>query len=347
MSEPDWRPFRALPRAHGQPLATGRLRATPDDFQVEERLGFAPDGEGQHWLLRVRKVNANTEWVARQLAAHAGVPGAAVGFAGLKDRHAIAWQWFSVPAQHQSEADWLAVASDEFQVIAAQRHRRKLRRGALAGNAFRIRVSGLSVHPEGLAERLARILAEGVPNYFGEQRFGIAARNLTAATAYFAGRSGAGGRHRRGLLLSAVRAQLFNEVLALRVLRGDWASPLPGERLQLAGSRSHFLAEQIDQVLTERARSGDILPTGPLWGCGAQLTAAEVARLETHVIESFPVWTQGLEAAGLRQERRPLRLQVAGLVAARPQSEVLEVAFELGSGGYATAVLRELVDWSA
>lgn len=347
MSEAGWCPFRALPRAYGQPVATGALRAAPEDFQVEEQLGFAPDDEGPHWLLRVRKVNANTEWVARQLAARAGVPVAAVGFAGLKDRHAVARQWFSVPATHHSQADWLAVGTDEFEVIAAQRHRRKLRRGALVANRFHIRVTGLSFDPEGLTERLGRIETGGVPNYFGEQRFGIAARNLTAATDWFAGRSGAGGRHRRSLLLSAVRAQLFNEVLALRVGRGDWASPQPGERLQLAGSRSHFLAEQIDQALIERARSGDLHPSGPLWGGGAPLTGAEVARLEADVIGRFPAWSQGLEAAGLRQERRPLRLPVAGLVWARPEPDVLELAFELGSGGYATAVLRELVDWSA
>lgn len=342
-----WRSFGALPHAHGGPPGAGRLRATPADFVVEERLGFAPDGEGEHRLLRVRKVGANTEWVARRLAAFAGVPVGAVGWAGLKDRHAVTTQWFSVPVANRPEPDWAAAGADDdgFRVVEVHRHRRKLRRGALAGNRFRLRVGSLSGDRAALDERLAQIAERGVPNYFGEQRFGRGEANLARASALFEGRVGRVDRHRRGLWLSAARAQLFNEVLAERVIRGDWDRPLVGDRMQLAGSHSHFAAESIDETLRARTRVGDIAPTGPLWGRGALPSGGEPARLEGEVAAAFPLWVQGLEAAGLEQERRALRLRPLDVAWHWPDAQVLELVFELPAGAYATAVLRELIDW--
>src|SRR5580698_11076953 len=93
-----WRQLAlAAPRAGGEPQATGRLRAVPEDFVVEEALGFAPDGDGAHLLLKVRKRNANTGWVAQELARGLGFHVRDIGFAGQKDRRAVAVQWFSVP----------------------------------------------------------------------------------------------------------------------------------------------------------------------------------------------------------------------------------------------------------
>ncbi|AGA90122.1 hypothetical protein Thimo_1327 [Thioflavicoccus mobilis 8321] len=342
-----WRAFQSLPFAHGGPPASGRLRATPADFVVEERLGFAPDGDGEHRLLRVRKVGANTEWVARRLAAFAGVPASAVGWAGLKDRHAVTTQWFTVPVTNRPEPDWAAAGADDdgFRVLEVHRHRRKLRRGALAGNRFQLRIGSLSGDRAALHERLARVAEHGVPNYFGEQRFGRGGANLERASALFEGRPGRVDRHRRGLWLSAVRAQLFNEVLAERVIRGDWDRPLAGDRMQLAGSQSHFAAETIDEALCARTRAGDIAPTGPLWGRGAPLTSGTPAQLEGEVAAAFPLWVQGLEAAGLKHERRALRLTAKDLTWEWRGDDLLELAFELPAGAYATAVVRELVDW--
>src|SRR5256885_2227692 len=96
--EPLWTTTALLPpRAYGAPLARGTLRTEPEDFVVEEELGFAPSGTGQHVLLKIRKRNANTQWVARELARLCGCHPRDIGYAGLKDRRAIAFQWFSVP----------------------------------------------------------------------------------------------------------------------------------------------------------------------------------------------------------------------------------------------------------
>jgi tRNA pseudouridine13 synthase len=340
-----WRTFRALPRAFGEVSARGRLRVEPADFQVEEIPAFAPDGEGEHVLLWVRKTGANTEWVARRLAAHACVPGAAVSYAGLKDRHAVTSQWFSVHLGRAPEPDWAGLEVPGVEILARHRHRRKLRRGALSGNRFRIRARDLCGDPGLLDARLEQVRARGVPNYFGEQRFGHDDGNLRAARALFAGNAGRVPRHLRGLWLSAARSQIFNEVLAMRVERGEWDCPLAGDRLQLAGSHSHFLAETLDEVLIGRARAFDLDPTGPLWGDGELPTRGDPAALERGVAERFADWAAGLAAAGLRQERRALRLRVLELTAER-EGDDLVLAFALPAGAYATAVLRELVDGS-
>lgn len=342
---PRWRSFDDLPYAHGGSAALGRLRERPEDFQVDEILGFAPDGEGEHLLVHVRKTGANTDWVARRLASHAGLPVSSVSYAGLKDRHGVTTQWFSVHTGLALDPDWSKLDVEGVEILASVRHRRKLRRGALRGNRFRIRVGGLSGDLDTLAERLAQIRRRGAPNYFGAQRFGNREGNLYASHALFTGQAKRVKRHLRGLWLSAARSQLFNEVLAQRVERGDWDRPLPGDRMQLDGSHASFLAEVLDDELIERCLAFAIHPSGPLWGEGEILTSGDVAEREQRLSKDFPVWTAGLAAARLRQERRPLRLQV-GAMESLIADGALEIGFELQAGAYATTVLRELVAWS-
>jgi len=353
-SRPDWRPFDALPRAHGEPPIRCRLRARAEDFVVEEELAFGPDGDGEHCLLRVRKTGANTDWTARRLAGVAGVPSKAVGYAGLKDRHAVTTQWFSVHLGKKPEPHWEPLAEEGIEVLESYRHQRKLRRGVLAGNRFTLRLREVTGDLDALTERIALVAEHGVPNYFGPQRFGRDQGNLVRADALFRANADAEAsgrrrqrvdRHQLGLWLSAARAQLFNEVLALRVARDDWRSALPGERLQLRGSHSHFLAETIDATIRERVASGDVQPTGPLFGAGEPLTAGEVADLEAGVANAFPRWIDGLAAADLRQERRPLGLTPERLAIETPAPEQVLLHFALPAGSYATALLRELAYW--
>jgi tRNA pseudouridine13 synthase len=346
VSLPSWIPFDSLPRAHGAPLARGRLRARPEDFLVEEQLGFAPDGEGDHLLMRVRKTGANTEWAARRLARIAAVPVSTVGYAGLKDRHAVTLQWFSIPRPRDGVPDWSTLIEEGIEVLESHPHRRKLKRGALAGNRFGILVRELDREAmPGLDGRLSAIRVRGIPNYFGEQRFGHDYSNLVRAHALFAGTAGRVPRHRSGLWLSAARSQIFNEVLAERVRRGDWDRPLEGDCLQLAGSNSYFLAETLDASTRARCEGMDVHPTGPLWGKGELPSRGSTRQLEDAAGMHFPTWCEGLAAFGLAQERRSLRLPVADLAAQRVDGGLL-LTFSLPAGAYATAVLRELVDVS-
>jgi len=329
--------------ALGLPTVSGRIRTTPEDFQVVENLGFTPTGEGEHVFLRVRKRDANTAWVAGRLAVFAGVAPVAVGYAGLKDRHAVTEQWFSVQLPGRGEPDWAACGDDSFSVLESVRHNRKLKRGALQGNAFRIVIRELQGDPAVLAERLQDLARLGVPNYFGEQRFGRGGDNVAQAEAMFAGELRVKDRQRRGMYLSAARSAIFNRLLARRVQEQTWNRALPGDVMMLSGSHSVFAAPVVNDDLCRRMAALDIHPTGPLWGKGALLSQEEVLALEQAIAEKMPTLCQGLEQAGLKQERRALRVAITNVTVEMlaPQSAV--VAFHLPAGAYATVVLRELV----
>jgi tRNA pseudouridine13 synthase len=329
-----------LPYAYGGPPLRGVLRASPEDFFVDEDLGFAADGAGEHVFVRVEKRGANTDWVARELARYAGVAPDAVSYAGMKDRHAVTRQTFSVHLPGKGEPDWSNLQHAEFRVLEATRHSRKLKRGALRGNFFRIVLREVSGDRAAADRILASIAAHGVPNYFGEQRFGRDAANVGKALAMFAGKRVQ--RHERSLLLSAARSQLFNQVLATRVERGDWKRPLEGEVWMLAGTHSIFGPEPLTPELLERRARGDIDPTGPLWGEGELRCAGAVKDLESAVGAEHAQLIAGLAKNGLRQERRSLVLRPRELAAKWFSDTNLEVRFHLQSGAYATVLIREV-----
>ncbi len=330
------------PRAGGKPPACGVLRAEPEDFLVEEELGFTPAGSGQHLLLRVRKRDANTQWVARELARIAGCRTSEIGYAGLKDRRAIAVQWFSAPRTREA-SDWQAVHGAGFEVLEAQPHHRKLPRGALAGNRFVVRIR----EPAGdggalaalLAPRLAQVAREGVPNYFGPQRFGRQAANIDPGVVDLLRLPLA----QRGFVLSAARSVIFNAVLAARVTDGSWNQLVPGELANLDGRGSVFAVADPDATLIGRCRRLEIHPTGPLWGSGTPATSAVVLELETRVAARFALQCALCAAAGMEQQRRSLRIAVHEL-ACVPEERAVVLRFRLARGCFATAVLRELVD---
>lgn len=339
MSAPE--EFYDLPCAHAGPAGSARLKSTPEDFIVREWLGFEADGEGEHWLLRVRKRDANTMWVAKQLAKLAKVRPVDVGFAGLKDRDAVAEQAFTVPVRSAIES-WIGVSGEQFEVIAAERHRRKLKRGALRGNEFSIVLRDFEGDARALEARLQTIARAGVPNYFGPQRFGRAGSNVQKAIAWFTtGEEPAGAQ--RGFALSAARSVIFNAVLAERVREGTWNRLQPGDVANLDGSGSVFPVERLDETLAARCEALDLHPTGPLWGAPGRTMPGELtAQLERRVADSLPVLANGLERAGLEAERRALRARVEELQWRIEGSEV-HLTFRLGRGAFATAVLKEAV----
>ena len=325
------------PRAYGAPLTRVRVRTEPEDFCVEECLGFAPAGAGAHVLLQVRKRDANTAWVAGELARLGGCRPFEVGYAGLKDRRAVAVQWFTVPRGSRAPEQWRGVSGEGFEVLEAHGHTRKLPRGALEGNRFHILARGEPPAAQALQARLEHISAHGVPNYFGPQRFGRDGGNL----AHVPADPGALRPAERGFVLSAVRSLLFNAVLAERVRTGRWCALEAGDRAQLDGRGSHFAVEAPDATLRERAARLEIHPSGPLWGQGELDCQGAVRELETDIVRGYPAACTLLEAAGLRQERRSLRLAVRELEA-RIEPDGVRLHFRLTRGAYATAVLREL-----
>ncbi len=338
-----WRPIALEPpRAFGETPVSGSIRVEARDFRVEERLGFEADGGEAHRLLLVEKEGANTLFVARALAVRAGRPPADVGFAGQKDRRALARQWFSVPAVKDA-ASFVGYSGDGFRVLSEHPHSRKLRRGALAGNQFRIRVRGLQGNAGAIATRIADLQASGVPNYFGVQRFGNDGANLRRIRNWLDSGRLPRGREPRAFLLSSARALAFNAVLGARVAAGSWNRLLPGEVVNLSGSQSVFAADHPDDGLLRRLREGDVSPTGPLCGAGGVLPGGEAGRVETDALGAVAPLPDLLAAAGLRGERRALVLRPAAW-RHRLAADELDLEFELPRGAFATSVLREILD---
>lgn len=330
-----------LPFGHGVPPARGTLRGVLEDFRVDEDLGFAPSGAGEHVLLQIRKRGANTDWVARRIARLAGVRAMAVSYAGMKDRNAVTSQWFSVHLPGRAEPDWSALCGEQIELLTVARHHRKLRRGALQGNRFELVVRNLEGDRGAVDGRLQIIAAQGVPAYFGAQRFGREGGNVARAREMFAGARVS--RHERGILLSAARSGLFNRVLAERVRRADWNRMLDGDVAMLDGSHSVFAVERADAELQYRCQQLDIHPTGPLWGRGALPSAGEVLALEQGALVDEQALRAGLESAGLEQQRRALRHRVHELTWEWCDGPILRLAFGLDRGNYATSVVREFL----
>jgi tRNA pseudouridine13 synthase len=322
-------------------LFQGLIKQSTSEFIVTESLAFDFTGDGEHDYLWIEKQGANTTWVARGLARYAGIALRDVGYAGLKDRHAITRQWFSARRPSGAGTDWDAFDLEGVRILDTGRHQRKLKRGAHSGNRFRIAVREVNGAEETLiSHRLTVIREKGVPNYFGAQRFGRDGSNLSLAEDVFAGKRLK--RELRSMALSAARSFLFNEILSSRVTDGSWGQALSGDALNLNGTGSFFIAEEIDDEVNKRLQSLDVHPTGALWGRGDIQCAGQPATNERRIADSYPEIRDGLERAGLDMARRALRLAVTDL-----QWEIdanrLWLEFSLGRGSYATAVLREIV----
>ena len=258
---------------HGKPKSTALLRSQISDFKVFEQLPFSPCGEGEHLLIHIRKIGANTLFVARELAKYFKVKEQLVSYAGLKDRFAVTEQWFGVHVPGKQVYDLSDLAIERVEVLKYQRHNKKLRTGALDGNRFEIvlrDVSNLKV----LTERWHAITEQGVPNYFGEQRFGIEGGNIDRALALFSGTK-VKDKKKRGMYLSAARSSIFNQVISARINDNKFNELLIGDVLMLAGTQSVFLLDEIDSTVKQRFIDKDLDITAPLWGAGELMTQSD------------------------------------------------------------------------
>jgi tRNA pseudouridine13 synthase len=332
----------ARPSPYGAPVLAAAYRREPEDFRVEEIDGFVADGAGEHLLLTIEKRGENTVHVAKTLARWAGIGEVGIGYAGMKDRHAVTVQRFSVHLPKRVAPDLATLESPSVRVLHSAWHGRKLPRGALQGNRFVLRLRDVRGDAAAIDARLQALATGGLPNYFGTQRFGRDGDNVDAARRMFAGRRVP--RDQRSILLSAARSELFNAVLAGRVGDGDWAAGTDGEVWMLDGRQSVFGPEALDDALRARAAAGDIHPTAPLWGRGESRSGPALRAREEAWLAPFADLRDGLEAAGLKQERRATRVMAAELAWSRPTPDELELRFVLPPGAYATGLLEQLGD---
>lgn len=331
-------------KAYGKACGMARLKADATDFLVDELLPVEPAGQGEHLWLRIEKRELNSEEVAKRLARVAGIPLRAVGYAGLKDRFAVTRQWFSLHLPGRADPDLAALIDDRLHILCSDRHTRKLQRGAHAKNGFRIRLTDWQGDSALMDERLQQIRQNGVPNYFGPQRFGFAGGNLVQAQQAASANIRPKQRDHRSRLFSTARSYLFNQVLSARIEDGVWNKALPGDLLAFTSSRSFFLAGEAD-CSDERLALLDLHPTGPLMGINDQQELAGYAQaLEARIAKQFSSLTQWLSDSGVQAARRILRLPVEGLSWHYDEIQTLELSFNLPAGCFATAVVRELVD---
>ncbi len=333
-----------FPSAYSPAICTGKLKQHVEDFIVTEALSFPFSGEGEHAYLKIKKTNQNTNWVTKQLAKHFLVKERDIGYAGLKDRHAITTQWFSLPYKTINAEKLNTFSEAGIEILEQQRHSGKLRKGAIKYNHFNITLREVKADADALSERLNLIQQNGVPNYFDEQRFGRQRQNLVAFNDMIEGKFKPK-RHKQRIYISAARSWLFNQVLASRVSQQSWATGLPGDVYQLDGSKTVFTTNELDDVIRQRLAENDIHPTAPLWGRGTLTTSGDALGLEQAVLEAWSAWGNSLEKFGLKQQRRATRVIPDCLEYDYNSDEnQLKLSFKLPSGAYATNLLREIIE---
>ena len=358
----DWlgAPGTDRPRVCGPPAWRAGLKASPEAFRVDEVLGFEPSGAGNHWLVRLEKRDLTTGALIDWAAKTTGTRARDIGFSGLKDRFAVTTQWLSFPHEtfdpeaFQLRCDEIGVA-----VLALDRHERKLRRGTHQANRFRLDLHDVSPLDAGpstetgllryLDQRREVLAGQGMANYFGEQRYGRGYSNLRGLVEWGTGeRTGKPKRSVRNWLISTLRSAIFDHVLATRLAAGELDRVLAGDLLQLAGSRSRFLAEPDElETLQQRLAEGDVMPTGPLWGeQGSQAgdpVAATEAALAAAMIELLggQAWTDWFANWRVAADRRPLAVRITDLDYRLADGRVA-LDFTLPPGSYATELVAEL-----
>lgn len=368
-----------LPQTMTPPILQAQYKAVATDFVVNEILQNTFTGDGEHLWLHIQKMGMNTAYLAKLLAEWADIPLRDVGYSGLKDRHALTTQWFSlrIPKKQLPSTEFMPIdigEGENIQILDQHWHHKKLGRGAHRANQFIITLRDIQLTDVGLnteqlliakqkiAQHLEQMSKMGVPNYFGSQRFGHGGNNIKEALRLFTElpkdnvksdtKSKVKNKRKRApkeqhtMALSAARSLIFNEILAARVRDGSWNTGMSGEVFNLNGSGSIFAVEQMDDDLRARLIEGDIHPTAPLWGVDNDKVSGTAAILEHDVVQKNPVLTQlavGLTQHNIKAQRRALRLPIEEMTWEWQDEKTLILSFNLPTGSFATSVLAALV----
>ena len=363
-----------LPQPKLPPLQQATYKTNTTDFIVNEILSLDFTDEGEHLWLHIQKSGMNTAYLAKLLSEWADIPLRDVGYSGLKDRHALTTQWFSlrIPKKQLPESEFAPVdigVNESITILTQHWHNKKLNRGTHRANQFIITLRDLKFADDStltdnkplVEQHLSTIHKTGVPNYFGPQRFGWNGNNVKEALALFVrpareprpqpkkSKRKKAPREQNGMELSAARSLIFNEILAARVRDGSWNTGLAGEVFNLDGSGSIFASEEVDQTLHARLASGDIHPTAVLWGINNDKVSGVAAAIENGIMQKSPLLSQlatGLEKRDIKAQRRALRLPIEALSwqwQDKNNEQTLVLSFTLTTGSFATSVLASLI----
>jgi tRNA pseudouridine13 synthase len=319
------------------PVTGGRLRAEPADFTVDEIAQYLPSGEGQHMFLRVEKTMRTTEDVVQWLYAKGFRE---VGTAGKKDKAAVTRQWISVERKLWRE-ELVQEVPEGVRILEAKPHANKLKTGHLRGNRFAIRVRGAQADPAVLAQAGERIGAQGLPNYFGDQRFGRAHGNAAEGLAVLRGERRLP-KNKAKFLISALQSELFNRYLAARMRTGTWRRVLPGDVLKKTDSGGLFTSTDAaaDQP---RLDARELAPAGPLFGPEMPPAGGEARALEQRVLAEAGLGDADFARSAVYTtgSRRALIVYPEDVACEVEAPDTFTLRFTLPKGSYATVLLRE------
>jgi tRNA pseudouridine13 synthase len=329
------------------PGTSGSVRLAEEDFRVEELPLYEPSGEGSHLYLTVEKMGRTTPEVTHELAVALDVRERDVGYAGLKDKRAVAVQRFSVPAAAGGEIARRAagLSGPGWRVTATALHGNKLRPGHLRGNRFRVVVRGVAPGALEQAERIcAELRARGAPNLYGPQRFGKRGDNAALGAAILRRDAAPRDRFLRRLALSALQSELFNRCLAARLRDRLFERAVDGDVLRKRQTGGLFVSEDA-AADSERVVAGEIDPAGPLPGHSLFAARGEALAREEAVLREAGIDARSFAVGGDEMEgaRRPYRVPVEELQLERAGADALLLSFALPKGSYAAIVLREVM----
>lgn len=328
---------------HGKPLATGLLKAKPEDFIVREELGFTLDGEGEHVMVKIRKTGCNTAFVAEKLAKFVGIHPRDASYAGLKDRNAVTEQWFCLRMPGKEMPDFSQFELEGCEILETTRQQRKLRIGTLKGNYFTLVLRDIS-DKAFVDTRLALIKQQGVPNYFGAQRFGRNGDNLRQAMRWATNEIRVKERSKRSFYLSAARSAMFNHIVSERLAQNLYSTVLLGDAMQLHGRGSWFVVAEAELSQSQtRYDEHDIHITAPLPGKGDLGTQSQALAFETDNLIEFETFWSLARQERVDNTRRAINMLPEDMSWHWIDDKTVSLSFFLMAGSFATSVVRELL----
>lgn len=320
-----------LPRALGDTSLRAKYRQTPEDFKVNELLGFNPSGTGDHIYLHIEKRELNTQAVMMDLAHQMRLKPVDMGYAGRKDKYAVTRQWFSAHAPKSLGIDVGSIQGSKYKILDSSRHTHKLRTGQLIGNEFQIQLVDVEGSAELLKQRFESISKQGFPNYFGPQRFGRDGQNLSRGQSMLSGNLRVKDRNQRSMYLSACRSFLFNEILAERIRLNNWQQAIEGD-----------FFEAIELPTEAGVGVEEELLCGPMVGDGDSRVTGEALIIENRVMSEFPELVKGIANSRVKWQRRPFKVMPLQ-TGYQENTDGLLLTFTLPKGCFATSLLRELL----
>jgi tRNA pseudouridine13 synthase len=343
---------------------------TPKDFVVTEIPLYEFSGEGEHLIIQFRKKNLTT-WEALEILSNTlGCKVRDIGYAGLKDKNAMTIQYISLHKKFEARLNDFNHPS--IKILSTTYHNNKIRTGHLKGNKFFIRLKRINkTNNRKIGSVLQQIANQGIPNYFGHQRFGIDGKNHLKAIEILNGNLKIRNKKEKEFILNAYQSHLFNDWLSLRVQNSRLINEfepkeissmigIEAKELKSIKAQPHFFKifdgelmhhypygklfelEDIDNEAT-RFHERDIVPTGLLGGKKVKRASGLAQSFE----EKFDISTIHGEKVNslLNGTRRYAWIYPDNIDSVyKDKDNHLELNFALPKGSYATVFIEQLLN---